>query len=428
MARPDVAHRQAGSRSWVQAGIRVGLCVLVVMTMGIEKGVAPAAEWSAAPSVSARGVYNSNLLLRDGNHEVVGYWMTPAVKFKGATEALAVEADIGADFVHYYGDVDREFTNLRVPLRTSYRLDRHTLGFEGGFTRDNTLRGELEETGLVLSFTQRNLWTAMPTWRMGITERLSWQSGYQFMDVRYQDGLRLGLVDYQVHGGTAGFTYNVRELDQLHVTGEYTSVRMPFIGLSTVYYGLQGGWTHDFGHQVIGSISGGGRLLSATQDLPAIPGILGILLGRTTDRSITSQEVVWVYRASLRKQFERAMVQIAGSREINPSGFGRILQNDRASAALSHELTERLRVSMDGSLNFVSFLSSNVVDPAGLASLTIRFFSVTPSLTWKVAEWWTLEVSYSYRERAVESLDQRNDSHSMFIMLTYGGEKWSVSR
>lgn len=420
-----MAHRQAvfQIRTWVR--LLGGLWVLVVLTMGAGNGVGTAAEWSAAPTLSMKGVYNSNLVINDGDNEVFGHWITPAVKFKGATEALDVEAETKADFVHYYGDIDREFTNLHFPLKASYRSDRHTLGFQGGFHRDNTLRSELEETGLVLGFTQRSTWTAVPTWRVGLTERTSWESSYQFTDAQYQDGQRFGLVGYQVHGVTSGPTYHLTELDGVHVTGEYSLVRIPTVGLESTYYGAQGGWTHDFGHQVTGSISGGGRLVSSTQDLPAIPGVLGILLGRSTGRSDTTQEIVWVYRGSLRKHFERTMVQIDGSREINPSGFGRLLQTDRVGGLLSHSVTEKLSVSVNGALYFVSGLTTT----EGSRPLpSTRFFSASPSLSWKFAEWWALDVSYTYGERAVESLDQQNAFHSTFIMLTYGGEKWSVSR
>lgn len=420
-----MAHSQAvfEIRTWVR--LLGGLWVLVVLTMGAGNGVGTAAEWSAAPTLSMKGVYNSNLVINDGDNEVFGHWITPAVKFKGATEALDVEAETKADFVHYYGDIDREFTNLHFPLKASYRSDRHTLGFQGGFHRDNTLRSELQETGLVLGFTQRSTWTAVPTWRVGLTERTSWESSYQFTDAQYQEGQRFGLVGYQVHGVTSGPTYHPTELDEVYVTGQYTLVRIPTVGLESTYYGAQGGWTHDFGHQVTGSISGGGRLVSSTQDLPAIPGVLGILLGRSTGRSDTTQEIVWVYRGSLRKQFERTMVQIDGSREINPSGFGRLLQTDRVGGLLSHSVTEKLSVSVNGALYFVSGLTTT----EGSRPLpSTRFFSASPSLSWKFAEWWALDVSYTYGERAVESLDQQNAFHSTFIMLTYGGEKWSVSR
>ena len=395
-----------------------------MLTMGAGSGVG-AAEWSAAPSLSVKGVYNSNLLLSAGNNEVLGHWIAPTVKFKGATETLDVEGETRADFIHYYGDVDRELTNLHFPLRTSYRADRHTVGFEGGFTRDNTLISELQQTGFVLGFTQRSMWTATPTWKLGITERLSWKSSYQFMDVSYQEAEQLGFANYQVHGVNSGPTYNLTELDEVNLTGEYNLVRIPSVGLESTYYGAQGGWTHDFGHGVVGSISGGGRLVSSTQDIPRIPGILGFLLGRTRDRSVTSQEVVGVYRGSLRKQFERTTIQIDGSREIYPSGFGRLLETSRVGGVFSHNVSETLSVSLNGTIYFVSGITTT----EGSRPLQDqRFFSVSPSLSWKFAEWWSMDVSYTYGERAVEILNQRNNSNSVFIMLTYGGDKWSVSR
>lgn len=398
-----------GRREWAMlAWLVVALASGIVMV----RGEADAAEWSAAPTLGVKGIYNSNLLLSQGNNEVFGHWITPAVKFKGATDALDVESETRADFVHYYGDQDRTYTNLYFPLRSSYRLDRYTFGFDGGYTRDNTLQGELQQTGLVLQFTQRNMWTAVPSLKVGITERLSWQSRYQFIDTSYQDGQRLGLIDYQVHGGTTGFTYNVSLRDQVQMTGEYTFVRIPAAGLTTTYYGVQGGWTHDFGHRVIGTASGGGRLVNSDLTIP---------VGGT----LASQETVWVYSASLSKQFERTTVRVDGGREINPSGFGRLLRTDRVGGTLVHNLTETLSASLSGGLYFVSGIGST---PLNRSIVQTRFFSVNPSVSWKFAQWWTLDVSYTYAQRAVDQLDQRNDSHSTFVMLTYGGPKWSVSR
>ena len=165
--------------------------------------------------------------------------------------------------------------------------------------------------------------------------------------------------------------------------------------------------------------------MSSTQDIPAIPGILGILLGRSSNRSVTSHEIVWVFRGSLRKQFERSMVQIEGSREINPSGFGRLLQTDRVGGSFSHNLTETLTASLNGALYFVSGIATT--ENSRPLNRT-RFFSVGPTLSWRFAQWWSVDVSYTYGERAVDGLDQRNGANSTFITLTYTGDKWSVSR
>jgi hypothetical protein len=388
-----------------------GLCGVMMLVSGSLRGEVGAAEWSADPSLGVKGVYNSNLLLFNGNNEVWGYWVSPGLKFKGSTESLEVEGSAKSDFVQYVGSTDRSLTNLYFPLRTSYRHDRYTFGFEGGFTRDNTLQSELQQTGLVLGFTQRSLWNAMPSFTVGITERLSWKSSYQFTDAQYQDGIRFGLVNYQVQGGTTGLIYNLSERDQVQLTGEYTSFIRQSVGLDSTYYGAQGGWTHDFGRQLTVSISGGPRFVTSTQDV--------------SGGSLSAHETVWVYRGTLRKVFERATIQIDGSSEVNPSGFGRLLKTDRAGASLFHNLTETVTASLNGSVYFVSAV---VTDPSIDSFPEQRYSSVSPSLSWKFSQWWTLDVSYSYSERVVDSLNQWNFSNSTFVMLTYGGPKWSVSR
>jgi hypothetical protein len=228
-----------------------------------------------------------------------------------------------------------------------------------------------------------------------------------------------------MHRVNSGPTYGLTELDEINLTGEYSLVPIPSVGLQSTYYGAQGGWTHDFGHGVFGSISGGGRLVSSTRDIPAIPGILGVLLGRSGDRSVTSQEVVWLYQGSLRKQFERTMMQIDGGREIHPSGFGRLLQTDRVGGSFTHHVSETLSASLHGSLYFVSGITTT---ESSQALPRTRFFSISPSISWKFAERWSINASYVYAQRTVDVVDVQSDSNSISIMLTYGGEKWSVSR
>ena len=78
-----------------------------------------AAEWSLTPSLSVKGIYNSNLLLTPLPHrESYGYWVTPTTEFAGKTERLEVSSRIAADLGGYYGgpEVDKTFENVFVPL------------------------------------------------------------------------------------------------------------------------------------------------------------------------------------------------------------------------------------------------------------------------------------------------------------------------
>lgn len=400
-----------GVETWLRFCALIGLCGVMMLMSGGMREKADAAEWSATPSLSVKGVYNSNLLLSNGNNQVWGDWVNPDLKFRGATEAFWIEGGARAEFVQYYGDRDRAYTNLYFPLKASYVSDRNTFGFDGGFTRDNTLQGELQKTGLVLSFTQRNLWTAMPSWTFGITERLSWQSSYQFTDAQYENGLRLGLVNYQVHGGSTGPTYNLGERDQVQLTGEYTLVSTPSINQTSSYYGVQGGGTHDFGQDLKGTVSGGVRFVNSTQNIPG--------------GSLNDHATVWVYNGTLSKRFERTTVQLEGGRNIYPSGFGSLVKTDRVSGTISHNISETISASLNGGIYF----AGGILTHSSTAHLiNSRFTSISPAVSWKFSQWWVLDVGYTYAERAVGSLNQWNFANSTFVMLTYGGPKWSVSR
>jgi hypothetical protein len=119
------------------------------------------------------------------------------------------------------------------------------------------------------------------------------------------------------------------------------------------------------------------------------------------------------------------MIRIEGSSEIYPSGFGTLVQTDRVGGSLSHNITETLSVSLNGDLYFVSGITTE----ASIRDFpSSRFFSISPSMSWKFADWWSIGVSYAYAERNFLDSNQRFDSNAMFIMLTYEGEKWSVSR
>jgi hypothetical protein len=393
---------------WLRAAVGVVGVLMLIRSWG---GDGYAAEWSVSPALSVRGVYNSNLLLFDGNNEVWGYWVSPSSQFKGSTESLDVEGNVKADFVQYYGGQERGLTNLYFPLRTSYRWDRHTFGFDGGFTRDNTLMGELRQTGVVLSFTQRNLWTANPTWSVGLTERLNWQVGYQFLDAQYENGLSLGLVNYQVHGGSSSVSYQTTERDQVQFTGEYVYFQTPQIDQHWTYYGVGASAIHSFTESLTGTVSGGVRFITSTQDF--------------SGGSLNDHDTAWVFSGRLKQEFEQTTVMLEGSREINPSGFGLLLQTDRFGGIVSHNMTETVTVSIEGATYFVDALASASL--RGSFPQT-RFTSVSPKISWKFGDWWSLDVAYSYAERAVGDLNQWNYANSTYVMLTYGGAKWSVSR
>ncbi len=237
---------------------------------------------------------------------------------------------------------ETQFTNVFLPLTLRYKTEKDLLGFSGGFTRDNTLMSELLSTGLVLRFTQRNQWTANPSWTRSITEKLSIQSNFQLNDTTYEDGLSLGLVDYQLFGGSGGLLYQLTEQDQIQLTGSYvnfhtTNAPAPF---RADFPGVNLTLTHAFTETLTGTAHGGPRFVSSTTQI--------------VSDNIRAQSTVWLFGASLTKKFESTSIQVNVDRDIVPSGFGLLIQRDRAGLTMSHDLTETLAASFNGSGYLVS--------------------------------------------------------------------------
>ena len=387
------------------------IVILMVLFCGVQLSAVWAAEWSLLPSIGVKGVYNSNLLLTPLPHnETYGYWVSPAAELSGKTERLEVSSRLAADFVSYHGGEETRFTNIFLPLTLRYKTEKDVLGFTGGVIRDNTLMNELLTTGLVLRFTQRNQWTANPSWTRSVTEKLSVQSSFQLNDTTYENGLNLGLVDYQLFGGSGGLLYQLSEQDQIQLTGSYsnfhtTNASSPF---HASIPGANLSLTHAFTETLTGTASGGPSFVSSTS--------------QAASDNITAQNTVWLFGGKLMKKFERASVQVSVSRNIVPSGFGRLIQTDRAGLTVSHDLTETLTASFDGS----GYIVSDAIQRASTFPES-RYFSATPTIAWKFSEWWKLELSYTYRHRAVDGISDSAMSNATTFMLTYYPPKLAFS-
>ncbi len=397
------------SRVWSRRDtVCIFLLAAIVSSDLVSRG--EAAEWSLSPSVGVKGVYNSNLLLTPLPHsDTYGYWVTPATEFAGKTERLDVSSRVAADFVGYFGGEDRQFTNVYAPLSVQYRTEQDLIGFTGGFIRDNTLLSELQATGVVLQFTQRNQWTANPTWTRRLTEKLSIQSSVQFSDTTYESQR---LTDYRLMGGSGGFLYQLTERDQIQLSGSYVDFRTTNLlsQFRANFPGVSMSVTHAFSESLKGTVYGGPRFLSSHSPTP---------IG-----DVSARETVWLAGASMTKHFERASLQASFARDLVPSGFGLLIQTNRGEVSGSYELSETIACSV----NVIGVLTSGKTRAAvGGVFPDSSYVSVTPKLSWRVFEWWQAEVSYMYRWREIDTSADSAQSHAAMFMVTYAPPKWAFS-
>jgi len=270
----------------------------------------------------------------------------------------------------------------------------------------------LLQTGVALRFTQRNLLNLAPSWTHMLTEKLSTQAGYQYANVTYEDGLSLGLVDYTTQGGFGNLSYKLTEYDQVQVIGTYTNFSAPQANdLQSEIYGGMLSLSHEFSETMTASVSAGPRFVTST-----------ITSGGST---VSGSQTVGVGSVTLRKNWDDAFVQLDAGREINPSGFGFLLQTDRFGVTLSKNASERLTASV----NAVVLLASSIATTDQSASFPDnRYVNVTPHLTWKLDQWWAVDVAYTYGRRDVDSFNQYAISNAATVMLTYYPPKFTVGR
>jgi len=404
--------RQRGGnawRSWLRvAGAAVVYLILIITVPGWG------AEWSVTPSMSTKAYYTDNLLLTQLPHDsTYGYWLSPGAEFAAKTERFQLGGKAALDFVDLYGGEPSRYTNIFLPLTMKYRTEQDEWGFTGGFTRDNTLMGELLATGLVLRFTQRNLWTVNPSWTHMVTEKFGFQTTFQFNDATYQDGIRLGLLDYQAYGGSAGFLYKPSERDDIQLSATYNNFRTATapIGLQANYPGAMLSITHAFTEGLRANAYGGPRFVSSTTQLGGL--------------SQNTSDTIWVYGVSVNQKFERANLQMSLTRDIFPSGFGLLIKTDRLGAAASYDLTETITASLDAAGYTVTGVTNQA---SGGALKEQRLFYLTPKLSWHFSEWWRIEASYSYRWRDVDTFIEPVTSNTLMFLLTYYPPKLAISK
>lgn len=363
--------------------------------------------------MSMKGYYNSNLLMTPFPHEsTYGYWLSPGAEFAGKTERLEVSGKAALDFVDYYGGEPNRFTNIFLPLSIRYRTEKDELEFTGGFTRDNTLMGELRTTGVVLQFTQRNLWTANPIWTRKLTEAISFQGTFQFSDATYDGGLQRGLVDYQVFGGSLGLIYHMTERTGIQLSGSHANyvTTNASAGLRVSFPGATMKASHAFTETLKATAHVGPRFLNSTTHIDGI--------------ERTNSDIVWVYGADLTQQFERASLQVSLTRDIFPSGFGMLLRTERIGVRATYNLSETLTMSLDTA----GYLTSGASPRANGGTISdTRLLTSTPGISWKLSDWWSLDASYTYHWFDTDNFPHPAMANAVMFMLTYYPPKLAFS-
>ncbi len=388
--------------------------------------VSLAAEWSAEPSVSLKEEYNDNIHLTMVKHpSVTATTLSPSVKFNYATEISNVSGGATLSANKYSGEQGLDRVDQFYTLSSNYKTERSIFGLNANYTKSFASQYDNIATGSLIRRTDSNI---APSWIWSLSEKNALRLDYQLSQVKYDSG-----TDYKVNTATFSLIQQYTERDKLifQTYNQKTDINSGVVKSDS--YGLSGGVTHDFSETLSGSLTIGGytvktTTITGTQLCPSYSlGFNGsgffIYCGQplvTVFSTSESRNRGMSFDMSLNKQFETANLTAQYSRKLQP-GDNTLVETDQATLIL----TDKWSPLVSGSISSFILRSRN---KGGVLANNRRYYTVSPSLSWRLSESWVLDTGYRYERNEYEQTNFSASANSVFAQIKYDWPKFAISR
>jgi hypothetical protein len=398
--------RSTTGSAWVSMWRLGGIVFLGCLSAVACSSSLEAVEWSEEAAVQARQEYNDNVQLTAAPHDsVLGSIVSSSLKLAARAQQAEVRGSGLIEFNHYFGEEDLDSTDYFLGVSSLYKTERGVWGLDGGYTRDLTLRGELNENGMVLKRAQRLHRSVNPSWSWSATEKTGLKLGYQFADVGYADSAT-GLADYQIHAGRVQVIHTLNDLNQIDATISYTHYQLSSANFRSENYSARVSLSHPFSESLKGTFSGG--LYYTANAL------------KMTDLSRKDPDRGWLAAGSLEQQSQYGVLRGSVGREISPSGAGYLVRVDRLSGLMHRRLTERLTAFL--STDF--YLSKPI--RKDVAVTDSFYYRIKTGWSWIWKDRWSIDTAYGYARQKYEHA-QVVTSNTVYWSVSYNAPRVVVS-
>lgn len=402
-------------------------CCLAILG---KTGLAQAIEWAAEPSIRTGLEYNDNIFLTTLPHEAVA-GANLGVNLDLAARQELWELRGGARLLsrRYEGredlNTDDVFGNLNYNLKT----DRNFWQLKASYASESTLNFDTvnPDIGVTQKQTKRATTSASPTWTWLVTETTQLRLDYQFVDVQYQDGISVGLLDYRQTATSLTLSDQVSERTNIFAILNYSDFRVttpeadiftPYTAKSRTNFG-QIGITYDFTETLKGSLSGGPRK-TVSDDV-----FVFCLFFSLCFEPVTQSNTAYgsVFSGSLESRLQLTNTTFRFSRTVSPSGSGSQAQTGNLYLGIQRQITpERLSARLIAEGYAIRALSNTT------SYVDRNYYRLEPGLRWRWTEDLSVDASYRYaRQRYVDATDVAT-ANSVYLVFTYILPKTSVSR
>lgn len=409
---------------------RVFVCFISV-TVGFNGwvGSVQAKELYVQPSINIQTEYDSNkrLITDDLNPglDPSSYGLISKFGAKIGARSDDYEVALANQFIvnRYTSDFDLDSEDIRLDLTSNYALtERSQFELNGGFIYDTTLTSELDETGsgIVQDNLRRKQWTITPTWNYALSGTQMIQASYTHIDVEYDQSEIGSFSNYTVDNVSASFQKQWTPLFSNFLSVSAMFFEAPESGSGNVKtsqditeYSISIGGNYQILPTWSASFSGGSRFNNTKQTTS---------FGNISLPTTSSDVQGLIFSVGIDKTFESGNANIRFSRSTNPQGQGQLQVRDNFEASFNHKLSQRLQLSIRGSLNDISI--SGEEDNSNART----YYNISPSIRWLADKQASFTLGYRYRSQSFESNDRDAVSNSVSLNFNYQWDKLTTQR
>ncbi len=344
-------------------------------------------------------------------------------------DRYAVSLDNRLEIRRYASDLDLDSENVYLDLASSFNATQRSLfGLDGNYTRDTTLTSELEATGLVQDNVVREQWYLRPYWSYFLSDATILQADYSHYDTAYERSTINRFFDYTTDAVSLTVSRQWSELLKNYLSVSWMSFEVPELRRQTTQYTVNLGLDYQFLPTWSASLSVGRRFTNTeiTFDQPVlVNGFFVIVDGAllTTETTISDDVQGMVFSFGLSKQFLAGSAGLSYSRATSAQGNGRLQLLDRFSANYDQNVTQHLRLSLNGGINVTT-------TSGGQNDFNDRtYYYVRPSVSWLFDRHARVTAGYMYRTQSYDN--QNNDtaaSNAFFIGFNYQWDRMATQK
>ncbi len=378
---------------------------VAAVTAGLASGATHAAEWVVTPSAIASTHTQQNPYLRPDEKSQddvsTGLSTQASLSMTRDTERLSLSLQPSASIYRYPDKNQLDRNEQHVNGSLSWRGETSSWAGSVTMARDTTLTSQLGDTGLTQGNQRHELYGGSigPTWQF--SERLSAQASVGSSVTRYPGSATAFLQNYRYDSGSMGMSYVLSDRAVLSVSGSAgrlnSDAQADHTDNASLVVNAQYTWSP------VWSIGAG-----------AGPSLVRV--GGTSERGV-------VYRASLSRSFENALLSLVVSRSQQPSGSAIITNVEQAGLSFGAPLTERLTSSVTA--NYTR--RRNALRNFDVDLNRVQYARLEAGLSWRVSPGWQIGAGAGNAFQKTGSFfsnDQTGRGYDVSLSVSWNGKPY----